>query len=94
MTTTVQVRTKPETKKAAQQILETLGLDLSTAINMYLVQIIQKKGIPFDIVTENGFTPAQERAILKDLASAKKSGKRYSSAKDMHKAILGKKNSE
>lgn len=88
--TTIQVRTKEKTKKNAMQILQKLGLDLSTAINMYLVQIIVKKGIPFEILTENGMTPAAERKILKEIEWAKKYGKRYASAEAMHKDILKK----
>ena len=87
---TIQVRTNERTKKTVQQILSNLGLDLSTAINMYLVQIIVKQGIPFDIVTENGFTVEEEKKILRELAAAKKSRKSYSSAREMHKDILGK----
>ena len=87
--TTIQIRTEAKTKKAAMQILKKLGLDLSTAINVYLVQIVQKKGIPFEILTENGMTPAAEKAILKELDWARKHGKRYSSAKEMHNDILG-----
>ncbi len=87
--TTIQVRTQDTTKKAAQLILSRLGLDLSTAINMYLVQIIEKKGIPFEILTENGLTTAEEKEILKDIASARKSNKSYASAKEAHRAILG-----
>ena len=86
--TTIQVRTKEKTKKAAQRILEHLGLDLSTAINIYLVQIIEKKGIPFELVTENGLTPAEEREILKEMEWALNHGKRYASAKEMHEDIL------
>ncbi|MFH0770756.1 MAG: type II toxin-antitoxin system RelB/DinJ family antitoxin [Candidatus Peregrinibacteria bacterium] len=88
MTTTIQVRTNQTTKRTAQLILEKLGLDLSTAINIYLVQIIEKQGIPFEVVTENGLTPAEEEKILKELAWAKKHGKRYASAKEMHDDIL------
>jgi len=88
--TTIQVRTEEKTKKAAQLILGKLGLDLSTAINIYLVQIIEKKGIPFEVVTENGLTPAEEEKILTELAWAKKHGKRYSSTKEMFKDILEK----
>ncbi|OGJ63895.1 hypothetical protein A3C37_03165 [Candidatus Peribacteria bacterium RIFCSPHIGHO2_02_FULL_53_20] len=87
--TTIQVRTEDKTKKAAQLILRKLGLDLSTAINIYLVQIIEKNGIPFEILTENGLTPAEEEEILKELAWAKKHGKSYASAKKLHEAILG-----
>ena len=88
--TTIQVRTNERTKKSAQRILGKLGLDLSTAINIYLVQIIQRQGIPFEVVTANGLTPRQEADILADVASARRGKKSYSSAKAMHRAILGK----
>lgn len=86
--TTIQVRTDEKTKKSAMRILSNLGLDLSTAINMYLVQIIAKKGIPFQILTENGYTPEAEAAILKDLAWTRKYGKSYATTKEMFEDIL------
>ncbi len=86
--TTLQVRIDEKTKKSAQQILQKLGMDLSTAINIYLVQIIEQHGIPFPILTENGMTQAEEQKILKEIAWAKKNGKRYSSTKEMFKDIL------
>jgi addiction module RelB/DinJ family antitoxin len=88
--TTIQVRTEEKTKKTAMQILDKLGLDLNTAINIYLVQIIENNGIPFKILTENGLTEEDELLILKDIESAKRNGKKYASAKAMHKAILRK----
>jgi DNA-damage-inducible protein J len=92
MTTTIQVRTNPKTKKSAQKILEKMGLDLSTAINMYLMQIVQKQRIPFDIeiLTENGMTVEEELRILKEVEWAKKHGKRFNSARELHKDIMGK----
>ncbi|MBI1813114.1 type II toxin-antitoxin system RelB/DinJ family antitoxin [Candidatus Peregrinibacteria bacterium] len=86
--TTIQVRTNEKTKKAAQRVLANLGLDLSSAINIYLVQIVQKNGIPFQILTENGMTPTEEAELLKDIAWTKKHGKRYASARALHEAIL------
>ena len=88
MTSTIQVRTNEKTKRAAQQILHKLGLDLSSAINIYLVQIIETQGIPFAVLTENGMTLAEEEKILKEIAWTKKYGTRYKSAKELHKAIL------
>lgn len=88
--TTIQVRTKEKTKKSAQRILADLGMDLSGAINIYLVQIVKQKGIPFQILTENGMTPAKEEQLLHEAAAAKRRKKGYSSARAMHKAILGK----
>lgn len=87
---TIQVRTNDMTKKAAQRILGKLGLDLSSAINVYLVQIIKHGGIPFAITTENGMTPAAEERLVRDLASAKRRKKSFSSTRALHQAILGR----
>lgn len=45
----VQVRVSSEDKKAAAEILESLGLDISTAVNMLLKQIIIQKRLPFTV---------------------------------------------
>ncbi len=89
MSTTIQIRTKANVKKDAQKVLSALGLDLSTAINMYLQQVVIQKGIPFKVLTENGMTPEREAQLLKEAAWAMKHGKRYSSTKEMFKDILG-----
>lgn len=68
--TTLQIRIKEETKQEAKKILETLGLDMSGAITIFLHQVILKKGIPFPVITENGFTPAFEQEVLKAEKSA------------------------
>ena len=49
MSNILSVRVNEEKKKEASRILKDLGLDLSTAINIYLTQIIKKGGIPFMI---------------------------------------------
>lgn len=85
---TIQVRTNDKTKKKAQKVLKHLGLDLSTAVNMYLVQIIVEEGIPFPILTEKGMTLARKRQLRKEAEWAMKYGKRYSSAKEMHDDIM------
>lgn len=86
--TTIQIRTQEKTKKCVQKILAELGLDMSTAINMYLVQITKQGGIPFDILTENGMTLKAEREILAAAEDARKSTETYSSAEEMHDAIM------
>ncbi len=45
----IYVRIDPETKKLAEDILSSLGISTSSAINMFYGQIILKKGIPFDL---------------------------------------------
>jgi len=69
---TIQVRIDPKTKKAAKKILDKVGLDMSSAIKVYLKQIILTEGIPFSLLTENGLTIQQEREILKASEEAKK----------------------
>lgn len=62
--TQIQIRIDEKTKKDAQAILSDIGMDLSSAIKVYLKQIIITKGIPMQLLTENGLTVAQEEAIL------------------------------
>lgn len=64
MNTTLQVRIDSKTKKSAAKILESLGLDLSSGIKIFLNQVLRSKGVPFPIMTENGFTQAQEKKLL------------------------------
>lgn len=45
----VYVRIEPEVKEKAESILATLGISVSSAINMFYKQIILQKGIPFDV---------------------------------------------
>ena len=46
-TATILIRTEPETKSAADVILERLGFSTSGAINMFLHQVVEEKGLPF-----------------------------------------------
>jgi len=63
MNDTLQVRIDKKTKKAAGRIFESLGMDLSSGIKVYLTQVLRTKSIPFPLLTENGFTPEQEKKI-------------------------------
>jgi DNA-damage-inducible protein J len=91
--TTINIRTDEKRKKLATAILKEMGLDMSSAIQMFLQQIIITKSIPFPIRTVNGFTPKQEQAMLKDVAELEaqiKTGtaKLYNSAEEMMEDIL------
>lgn len=68
---TIQVRIDDKTKKSAQKVLNEVGLDMSSAIKVYLKRIIITKSIPFQILTENGLTEKEEREILKASKEAK-----------------------
>jgi DNA-damage-inducible protein J len=68
----IQLRIDEETKRTLTKILDELGLDMSSAIKVYLKQIIATKGIPFPLVTRNGMTPEQEQDILQASKEAKR----------------------
>ena len=48
-TATLNLRINPDVKKDAEAVLKELGVPLSTAIDMYLRQIVLTGGIPFTI---------------------------------------------
>jgi len=48
--TNINIRVDSNVKSEAQNIFATLGLDMTTAINIFLRQAIQRRGIPFTVV--------------------------------------------
>ena len=47
--TAITFRTNKETKAAAQKIFAELGMDISTALNIYLKKVVRTEAIPFDV---------------------------------------------
>jgi len=47
------IRTTEEIKKGAEAVLDGLGLNISSAVNLFLKQVINYKGIPFDLRLPN-----------------------------------------
>ena len=48
-TTNINIRTDSNLKIKAQSVLNDLGIDMSTAINVFLSQVVYKQAIPFEI---------------------------------------------
>jgi len=46
--TTIHINTDTELKAKAQAILDDLGLDMSTAVNIFLTQMVDKETMPFE----------------------------------------------
>jgi DNA-damage-inducible protein J len=81
--TTLNVRIEKKTKAAASKALADIGLDMSSAVNMFLRQVIVEKGLPFRPTKD----PAKLRAEWdKEVADAIKRGKFYS-AEDALKGL-------
>ena len=52
--TNINIRVDEDIKKEAQNVFSSLGLDMTTAINVFLRQVIQQRCIPFFISAESG----------------------------------------
>lgn len=83
--TTLNIRIEENIKAKANKTLSSLGLDMSTAVKMFLNQVITENGLPF--------TPTKNLSILKDrwdkqTAYALKYGKSYKTGKDVLADLL------
>ena len=50
-TTNINIRTDSEIKAQAQAIFASLGLDMTTAVNLFLRQTVRQKDLPFVLST-------------------------------------------
>ena len=62
MTVDVRARVEPKLKEEASAVLEAVGLDVSTAIRLFLRSVVEKKGLPMDVPRPNEATIAAIRA--------------------------------
>ena len=85
--TNLNIRTDKDVKEQAEQIFAELGLNMTTAINLFLRTAIRKHGIPFDLFLDvpNETTVAaieEGKKLLNDPSSPK-----YSSMEDLKAAL-------
>ncbi len=90
--TKLNIRIDKKTKESAKKTLNSLGLDLSSGVKLFLHSVINTQSIPFKIRTKNGYTYDEENRILKESKEAmrkhtndKKSG--YKSIDEMFKSL-------
>lgn len=89
MTTLINVNVDKQVKEDATNILKGLGLNMSTAINMFLTQIVKRNGIPFEIVN-----PKPSKEMLQALAEVEDMRKNpdkypsYDNREDLKRALL------
>ena len=50
LTSAINVNVDTQIKEEATTILKDLGLNMSTFINMALVQVVKRNGVPFEVV--------------------------------------------
>ena len=79
----------PELKKSAQELFADLGLDLTTAVTLFLKQSVREQAIPFEIKREvpNADTIAAMN-VYYEMKAHPEQYKRYSSFKEAMNEVL------
>ena len=87
----INVHVDPKDKEEATVILQDLGLNMTTLLNMTLKQVIKRKAVPFEISNPT-YSTELENALKESqiIEQEYKDGKRtgYSNANEMVRSIL------
>ena len=89
LTSTININIDKKTKEEATEVLNSLGLNMTTAINLFLNQVIKHDGIPFEI--KNPKPTRKLKRALKEadkIASGKIQKKGYRNVDEMFRDIL------
>ncbi len=74
-TTNINVRVDSELKKSAEELFDDLGINMSTAITMFLKTAVSHEGIPFDIKRQ--IPNAETRVALAEYEEMKRNPEKY-----------------
>lgn len=86
-TTNLNIRTDKKIKEAAESIFSELGLNMTTAVNMFLRQTIRTNGIPFDLKLSEPNETTVEAIIEGRMIAADPESKRYSTMEDFKRDL-------
>ena len=90
MTSPTQVRIDSEIKRQATELFSSLGLDMSSAVNLFLYQCVLRGGLPFSIEI-----PKYNKETLNAMAEALRisnddSVKGYTSMDELKRSLMEK----
>jgi len=87
-TTPTQIRIDKNIKEQANALFSNLGLDMSSAVNIFLRQCILRGGLPFSVEVPR-YNRETELAMIeaRDIMSGKIDARRYSSAKELFEEL-------
>jgi len=79
------IRLDSEVKEQAQQVFNSLGMDMTTAINIFLRQAIQYQGLPFDVRLDES---RKLMEVLGDLDQNRNMSQSFVSVSDLMEDLL------
>ena len=78
--TSMSIRLDSEVKEQAQQVFNSLGMDMTTAINIFRRQAIQYQGLPFDVRLDES---RKLMEVLADLDQNRNMSQSFGSVSDL-----------
>ncbi len=89
LTTAISVQVDAKDKEIASSILKNLGLNMSTYVNMAIKQLINKDGVPFEVVNPKpSKTTIRALKEAQDILDGKIESKGYHDVHQMFEDIL------
>ena len=88
MTAPTQIRIDSEIKKQANELFATLGLDMSTAVNLFLHQCVLRGGLPFRVEQPRYSDEALEAMAEAIRISKDPNAKGYTSMDEIKEALM------
>ena len=87
-TVNMSIRMDKELKKQADAMLSDMGLNMTTAMNIFLRQVVRQGRIPFEIATDipNSETLAAIQEV-DDMLNGKINAKKYTSTDELFKDL-------
>ena len=87
-TVNMSIRMDTELKKQAEAMLSDMGLNMTTALNIFLRQVVRQGKIPFEIATDipNNETLAAMKE-MDDMISGKIHAKKYSNTDELFRDL-------
>ncbi len=88
-TSSMNIRMDSGIKKQAQELFAALGLDMSTAVNIFLRQAIQRQGLPFEVVVrEPNAETLEAKAEVEAMRQAPEKHQGYKNSDAMMRELL------
>ena len=84
--TTIQARVDDKLKLQSEYVLRSMGLSMTSAINLFLQQVVTQRKIPFEIVAPQTLNPDTLQA-MQDTIDGKNLHGPYHSVKEMMEAL-------
>lgn len=88
-TTSMNIRMDSAVKQQAQELFAALGMDMTTAVNIFLRQAIQRQGLPFEVALNQPNRESLEAlAEVREMKQHPERYKGYMDAEAMMKELL------